>query len=283
MPIIVVYTQTEDENVADQMFKVIKKRQGNISFIKTVAKKIKVDKKNYIEEIGKEELLNETLNKCTKVLKGEMIDLMIKKISQDIKEDLFKNNKSNEKEILRELINDFVNEYKLVLKNGDFLNYIVNIFILKLKKFYGEDMNFTNKSQNLLIKSNFVGEIKKFISKNKEAISQIINPIAKEINKDFIDRQAKGEKNCEIKNIKNKRRLKGFEKTSKKFLKDNFNYKLETYIINYLIKEKYPQYLENFRTKIDIIVENLLKINNPESEDIKKHLEYCFLIKLKFC
>ena len=39
--------------------------------------------------------------------------------------------------------------------------------------------------------------------------------------------------------------------------------------------------MEDFRKKIDEIVENLLKINNPESEDIKKHLEYCFLIKLK--
>ena len=112
MPIIVVYTQTEDEDVADQMFKVIKEKQGNLSFTKTVAKKIKIDKKNYIDAMGKEELLNETLNKCTKALKGEMIKLMIKKISEDLMNDLLENNKKNEKEILKEVINDFINDYK---------------------------------------------------------------------------------------------------------------------------------------------------------------------------
>ena len=79
--------------------------------------------------------------------------------------------------------------------------------------------------------------------------------------------------------IINKRRLKDFRNTSKIFLRNNFYYKLEQYIIKYLIINICPSYLSEFRKNIDKIVINLLKIDN--NEDIKKHLEYCFLIKLK--
>ena len=90
MPIIMVYTQTEDDDIADNMFKVIRKEQGEISCVKTIAKNIKIDENEYIETKGKEELLKETMDKCTKALKGKMINLMINKISKDLENDLKK-------------------------------------------------------------------------------------------------------------------------------------------------------------------------------------------------
>ena len=283
MPIIIVYTQTEDDETADKMFDVIRKEQKNLSCIKTVAKKIPLqkDKDDFIEERGKDELLKETLDKCTKALKGKMINLMINKISNDLQNDMLNNNQNNEKEIIHEIINEFVNDYKLVLKKGDFINYIIKIFILKLQKFYGDNMAFSNKSQNLLNKSKFVQDINIIITKNEKAINKIINPIVDKLSKDFINKQAEEEKKCEIKNIKNKRRLKGFEKTSKIFFENNFYYKLQKYIINCLIQNVLPKYFRDFRKQIDTITKDLLNINEKENKCIKKHLEYCFLTKLK--
>ena len=278
MPIIMVYTQTEDDDIADNMFKVIRKEQGEISCVKTIAKNIKIDENEYIETKGKEELLKETMDKCTKALKGKMINLMINKISKDLENDLKKNNEQNKNDILQEIINEFIGGFNEVLNDGDFINYIIKIFIFKLKKFYGDEIPFSNKSQNLLINSILIKDIKNFINENKNKINTNITKIAKEVSKDFINIQAKKEKNCEMKII-NKRRLKDFRNTSKIFLRNNFYYKLEQYIIKYLIINICPSYLSEFRKNIDKIVINLLKIDN--NEDIKKHLEYCFLIKLK--
>ena len=278
MPIIMVYTQTEDDDIADNMFKVIRKEQGEISCVKTIAKNIKIDENEYIETKGKEELLKETMDKCTKALKGKMINLMINKISKDLENDLKKNNEQNKNDILQEIINEFIGGFNEVLNDGDFINYIIKIFIFKLKKFYGDEIPFSNKSQNLLINSILIKDIKNFINENKNKINTNITKIAEEVSKDFINIQAKKEKNCEMKII-NKRRLKDFRNTSKIFLRNNFYYKLEQYIIKYLIINICPSYLSEFRKNIDKIVINLLKIDN--NEDIKKHLEYCFLIKLK--
>ena len=282
MPIIIVYTQTSDDEIADGMFEKINEKQKNQCCIKTVAKKIYLDEQNnnYIDESGKDKLLKETLDKCTKALKGKMINLMINKISEDLKKDLKKENQNNEKATLKEIINEFTTEYNLVLNDADFINYIVKIFILKLQKFFDEEMNFSNKSKNLLIKSNLVEDIKIFIANNLNSISQKIDTISEKMAEEFINEQAIEEKKCEIKFIKNKRRIKGFIETNKKFLKDNFYYKLQTYIISYLIEKKLPKYLLYFRKNVDLMTTDLLKIENDKNKNIKKHLENCFLIKL---
>ena len=93
------------------------------------------------------------MDKCTKALKGKMINLMINKISKDLENDLKKNNEQNKNDILQEIINEFIGGFNEVLNDGDFINYIIKIFIFKLKKFYGDEIPFSNKSQNLLINS----------------------------------------------------------------------------------------------------------------------------------
>ena len=282
MPIIIVYTQTSDDDIADEMFKVINKQKKNLCCIKTVAKKIYLDEDNdYIEEKGKDELLKETLDKCTKALKGKMINLMIKTISRDLEKSIKKDNQKNEEAIKKEVINEFINEYKLVLNDANFINYIIKIFFLKLQNFFDEEMYFLNKSKNLFIQSNLVKDIKLFVKNNIKSINKmIINPICEKMAKEFINMQAKLEKNYQIQYIRHKRRFNDFIETSKKFLKDNFYYKIQSYIIDYLIKNKFPKYLIDFRKKVDSITTNLLKIEERKNINIKKHLENCFLIKL---
>ena len=136
MPIIVVYTQTEDDNIADDMCKVVKEQQKGISCVKTIAKDIPIGNNEFIFAKGKDELLQITLEKCTKALKGKMINLMINKISKDLERDIKDKNKENEKNIFNEIINEFTNDYNKILKNEDFIDYIIKILIIKLKKSY---------------------------------------------------------------------------------------------------------------------------------------------------
>ena len=283
MPIIFVYTQTSNDEIADEMFETINQIQANQCIIKTVAEKIYLDEddeNNYIEERGKDELLKETLDKCTKALKGNMINLMIGNISKELGKNLEEENDNNDINISKEIIDEFINEYTLVLNDADFINYIIKIFVLKLQKFFDDEMKFSNKTKNLLINSNLVKDIKIFVEKILKSINNEINNNSEKMAKKFINEQAIEEKNFLINDIKNKRQLKDFIKTSKKFLKDNYYYKIQTYIIKYLIEKKLPQYLNNFTKKVDSITNDLLKIEDTKNENIKKHLEYCFLIKL---
>ena len=283
MPIIVVFTKTQDENISQEMEKFIKEQKIDVLFVQTVAKDIKLDKENNsrIKSYGKEELLKITLELGTKSLQGGLIKLMIKNISMDLIKEMKEENKKNENILKEKIIKDFINEYKIVLKDKEFIEHLINILLKSLEIFYEDHYKISNKTHKLLNESKYFNHVKKFIKSVKKKTKELILPIIKEKSKDFINIQAQNERKHGNLSLEKKRIKKGFQKTSEIFLKKNFYYNAQKFIIKYTMENIYQNVIGNYRKILDLIVEDLLNLTKEENKDIKSQLEFCYLVKLK--
>jgi hypothetical protein len=236
MPIIFIYLQATDKTTAEDMGNYVKKTYKNSTFIKALAKDMD-DKKAF----GNEEILKETMKRCTKALQGEMIKLMTQKISGEVEKIMKKNNENNRLKINQSIINEFIGKYKIVKSDNDFIEHIINILKNNLLIFYENYMeNISNNTLTLLNKSELVNEVKKCIQIYKDELKNKIESIVErkadkcfgEIKvkesivernaKDFICIQAEIEKKYDNINIDHKRRLEGFRRTNIKFFEQNF-------------------------------------------------------------
>ena len=284
MPVILVYTQDIDDKVAEEMKKHAKERNIEYSFIKVLAQKMN---KKY--PFGREELLNETLKKCTGALKGAMINYMTVAISTYVSNKMKKKILRDEENINNQIIEIFIKTYNEVLTDENFKNFIVNMLGKNLLPFYNEKNNnkykekISNKTLNLIKDSDLIKLVSHFIKYYKGKVTEIINKIISEKAKIFIDKQANIEKESTNMNLENKRCLKGFEKTNEVFFKRNFYYISQKYIMSSIIKKVCQPYFTMYREQLDSIIDYLLIKDNDNNGDIdiKNYLEDCFLTKLK--
>ena len=199
---------------------------------------------------GDEDLLKATLTKCTQSLEGKMKIIMMKNISDDIIKDMKKDNSNNEKKIIDSIVEEFIENYKKVEKDANFINYLVNMLGINLKDFYEKDIS--KATLNLIFNSNIIKNIKDYISFYKDVTKKKIKKIIEEKAKIFLNKQVQLEKdeNENIK-IKNKRRLDKFKKTTEIFLKYNFYYISQKYIILDMIGNYCLTFFKNFKNNID--------------------------------
>ena len=152
-----------------------------------------------------------------------------------IKNRIQEENEEIKKRIMNLNIKNFVEDYKTVLNDHDFINYIINLIGRNLKLFFN-DNNISNRSLNFIINSSIMKNIINFINDHKKNLKKLIVDIINKNSIDFINKQADLEKfhksNIET---KNKRSLEGFKKTSKIFLKKNFYYTCQKYIIKEIL------------------------------------------------
>ena len=280
LPVIVVYTKTKDNKIAEKMKDHIKDQDINTLFVKTCANGFKMMNGKEVKAFGGEQLLKATLEKCTKSLQGDLINLMISNISEDVKNELLEENKKIKDDIPEKIENNFVENFGNVLNDGEFIDYIINIIMENLKYFYGK--NISNKTFNLLNDSSFIKEIKYLIEKYKSKTKNIINKIIEEKSSEYLNFQAQAEKSNGNTHIKNKRTLNDYKKLIEISLKKNSYYISQRLIIAYIIQEIYKKFFEEYTEHLNIIIKDLLNVNNKNSvTDIKSHLEHCFLVKLK--
>ena len=284
MPVILVYTQNIEDKVADDMEKHAKGMGIDYSFVKVLAKKMN---KKY--PFGREDLLNETLQKCTGALKGAMINYMTVAISTYVSNKMKKKILRDEENINNQIIEIFIKTYNVVLSDENFKNFIVNILGKNLLSFYNEKNNdkykekISNKTLNLIKDSDLIKLVSNFIKYYKGKVTEIINELISEKAKFFIDKQANIEKENANMNLENKRCLKGFEKTNEVFLKRNFYYISQKYIMSSIIKKVCEPYFTMYREQLDSIIDFLLIKDSGNNADIviKSYLEDCFLAKLR--
>jgi len=284
MPVILVYTQNIDDKVAEGMRKHAKEKDIDKSFIKVLAKKM-----NKKGPSGKNELLKETLNKCTGALKGAMINYMTVSISTYVSNKMKNKILKDEEYINNTIIEIFIKTYKEVLTDENFKNFVVNMLGKNLIFFYNEKNKgkykekISNKTLNLIKDSDLLKLVSNFIQYYKKKVTEIIKPIIIEKAKLFIDKQANIEKDNSNMNLENKRCLKGFEKTNEVFFKRNFYYISQKYIMSSIIKKVCEPYFTMYREQLDSIINYLLIQNNDTNLDIdiKNYLEDCFLTKLQ--
>ena len=119
----------------------------------------------------------------------------------------------------------------------------------------------------------------------KRIISEKIKLIENETAKELIDFQAAFEKSKGNMKLNNRRNLKEFEESTKIFLKKNFYFISQNYIIYNLIipsHSHFEKFVLLMGSGIDIIIKNSLNINNNDENCafIKQKLGKCFKMKL---
>ena len=161
IPIIIVYTQATDDEAIASMKKFVKEKKIEGDFIQILAQRKKINNA-YVEPFNLEILLQETINKCRKALKGEMKSIMASNISTHLKK-LIK--EENEKKFLfvhEKIVLDFVENYNL---NSDFhfQQYIIdNIFGKSIKYFLEKDI-MNESSSNFIKETHIIEKINQYI------------------------------------------------------------------------------------------------------------------------
>ena len=118
-----------------------------------------------------------------------MINLMTQNISYFIKNNMLKKNEEDEENINKDIINKFIGDYKNLLTDEEFINYIVGILAINLKSFYKNDIiKISNASHNLIYNSDIINNIKQFMIYYKNKTKEIIGPIIESCAIDFIDK-----------------------------------------------------------------------------------------------
>ena len=285
MPIIFVYTKTKDPAIPQGIERELHSKNINNNFIRTMARNMKLVSGRILEAYGKKDLINTTLKNCTKAMESDMLKIMMQEISKSIKNQLIQENRENIKKILDKTKDDFIQNYNGVLNDRDFFEYIINIFTDNLKYFFSTLKKIKNKSRNLIFKSNFIANIYNVYSFYKRIISEKIKLIEIETAKELIDFQATFEKSKGNMKLNNRRNLKEFEESTKIFLKKNFYFISQNYIIYNLIipsHSHFEKFVLLMGSGIDIIIKNLLNINNNDENCafIKQKLGKCFKMKL---
>ena len=273
IPIIIVYTQATDDEAIASMKKFVKEKKIEGDFIQILAQRKKINNA-YVEPFNLEILLQETINKCRKALKGEMKSIMASNISTHLKK-LIK--EENEKKFLfvhEKIVLDFVENYNL---NSDFhfQQYIIdNIFGKSIKYFLEKDI-MNESSSNFIKETHFIEKINQYIQFSKKTCDELMENDLSRLAYDFLDYQAIKEKETK-KNIliDNRRTHKDFIETSKNFFEINFRYASQILYITYLINQHY--FVANLKEKLNQITEKILG-----QKDIVKKISDCFLKKFK--
>ena len=290
IPIILVYTNAQNEEIYKSVNLKIKEKFKDINLVAVRAKKIDDD----IDAFGLKDLLNETLSVCKNNIKGNHFK-KIREICFSKIIDIFKKrNESIKVNINNEIINKFI-KFNKVLNDEDLLLYIIdlleNIFIAYLKE--NQKLNLENK--NLLskitnIKDNFLSY---FIQHYKNSSSIIISQIENQKAIEFLDEQVRKEKKEFKINIinRNKSDKNDFIKIIKTFLNNNFYYLSQKYIIYRVIVDVFEQISEKVESSINDLINNLIGKKKPydlleiiyfkKCEDLKGRIDN-FLKKNRF-
>ena len=280
IPIILVYTNTIDKSQAKGMKNYSERLKIKSSFIEVLAKDTKIIYSDeVVKSFGNEKLLSETLLRCTEALQGEMIELMTKTISNTVNKKVIKEIEDNYKSAL-DYKKEFDKEFKEVKYDNEYKDYIFEIFEKNILKFYEGDANkISNKSLNLLMKSSIIMDIDKFIMLYKGKVRDIIEKNIKDKAEIFIDKQATIEMEEKYNlRLENKRSLKRFSSTNSIFLKRNFYFISQKYIVNSIFKRFWNKFFELYKENLIQIINDLIGKNTDE--DIIEYVKFCFLMKL---
>ena len=281
IPIILVYTRSIDEDDANELKLYTKTKIEKASFVDVLAKSTKIiNTDKILMPKGDEQLLSETLLRCTEALQGKMIEFMTDNISNDIKNKIKDEIKNIYTDITKNFEEKFNAEFNEVKYDNEFLDYVVKIFgdnIIKFYKHYSE--NISIKSLNVIKKSSIIKNINSYISIYKQKVKEIIESNIKKKAELFIDKQASVEieENSNLR-IENKRSLNRFISTNIAFLKRNFYFMSQKYIFHSIFKRIWGNFFKLYKNKLNEIIDKL--IGKETDFDIIENLHYCFLMKL---
>ena len=284
MPIIIVYVRAKDLKLTKRIENRMREDNIDNSFVNIMAEDMTLMNNKIIKAFGKEELIETTLSKCTEALGSNMMKIMLELISKNIKENLIRQNRVIMNNIINNTKKDFIINYKKVLKDDNFFLYIINIFFNHLNEFYDKKRMISNKSKNLIILSSFFTSFKNIYSDYKQIIKEMIEQEVEKKSEEFIDKQASMEKQYGNMKDTNRRSYDEFKKRTRIFLKENYYFIAQNYIIDFIVNEsKYSiDFYSLFFDELCGIIRTLLDINNNDQNCIliRQYIEICYKKKL---
>ena len=276
IPIIIVHTQSLHKDEIVEMENYIKERKINASFVSVLAKPTELVNGQNLEPFGLDELVNVTLEKCKKAMRGKMRSVMTDNITKNLEIKIIEKNKIIKEYIYEKTILEFIGNFNQVKSDEEFLDYIIKILGINIECFFEKEIN--NKSINILKNNQTLsGEVKNFITYYKNKVFKLIKGEINNFAIKFIDNQVLYEKNNN-KNIQlnNKRCLQQFRDTSSDFLNNNYYYTAQAYYLHQNIIGNYRNFTQTLERNINALTKNLL------SQNIMQNLiTECFLKKFE--
>lgn len=248
IPVIVVFTKADSQTDVDNMQKQIKSLFPDIKFIPVLGRETSFIK----EKMGLDELLKMTLDSIKSNDKSDLFD-WIKKEFRIKEEYIIKETLSGIKEnIIRNLVEEFINSYVFCLSENDFELYIYNL-IEKIILAFSFKTEIKHKTKILIQnnENNIKQKIKSYIKFYSEVAENYIYMIIVNKSFEYLDLQVivEKEKNLSIK-INNKRNREDFINLISLYLKENFNYVAQKYLIFLVIKDLLEALTEKFEKNI---------------------------------
>lgn len=197
LPIIIVYTHSDNIDNINSMKEDVKRNFGNIPFINVLA-----EDEDERKSFGLEKLINITIDLCRKANKGKIFNL----IKEKSKEIIIENFKKKKNETIKLDSNNkmwmyFTNFKKVILDKKELKNYIFNLLSIiifeyfKLKNSTNDKRNLSEESLKEWDKTNLGECINKYINYYEKNANKYIEKIKKEKAIEFLDQQAKKERN----------------------------------------------------------------------------------------
>ena len=277
-----VYTNALDQEIYKTSNLKIKEKLKDIKLIAVRAKKYDDD----INTFGLNDLLNETLNVCKNNIKGNLYK-NVRKISFSKIIDIFKKrNESIKININNEIINKFI-KFNKVLNDEDLHAYIFDLLENIFISYLNESQKLNQENKDLLLRMrNIIGIIlPDLIQYYKNAYFVFVSQIKNKKAIEFLDEQVRKEKKEFKRNINNKNKCdkNDFLDIIETFLKKNFYYLSQKYIIYKVILDAFEQISEKVESFINDLINNLIHEENPDdllkkiyfkkSEDLKGRID----------
>ena len=270
IPIIIVYTQSVNEEAIEKLKNYILKFFECNDFVKILAQDIKAIGNQYIKSFGIDELINKTLERCKEALNGDMRSVMTNQILSKLEKELIIENHKIKKYIYERTILKSTQKYE-VQNDDNFLKKIITIYGYNTYYYLGKDIS--EQTSSLIINNDSIKSyVKNFIEYYKQYVKSIISNELNNLAFRLLNLQAKLEKEQKMSTlIENKRDADDFIACNKQFFYDNFYYLAQKQFIGNVITTVCEPLSKTFESNFNQIAIQLLN-----QKEIRVNIDKCF-------
>ena len=266
IPIIIVYTMSDDADKMKKMKYQVNDCFKDIPYVEVLAKDEPEDE---LYSFGLDKLINITIDKCKSSYGSKTFAEMREETNQTLINNLKKRNKDINSLVNIEAITHFIMKYdNNALDNNKFKKYIYYIFAILFNGYFKIDEK-VEISDNLLQSivrefndSNISNYLNEIINCYQKISEKFIDKIKEEKAIEFLDKQAIYEKKNNNLDIKDKCNKSDFIEIIESFLKNNFNSLAQKYFVYKFFIKIIEQFSEKIENEVNENLDNVLSKNS---------------------
>ncbi len=281
IPILYVYTQAVRQSAINGMKKCIEKertRLGEVEFVPILSEDYDLIDNKYLKSYGLDVILEKAVKTIKNNIKSNLFEIRTKEITDEIIKDFKKKNEIIRKFSKEKMYLDFIKNLNKTLNKEELMNFLFQIlekcFIFFLQP--NENGNL-NKNSFEEYKESFKIYIEKCYDLFDETSSNIIEKFKFELAANFLNEQAKKEKEGQSIEPINVRELNEFIKIIDDYCRSNFMYIAQKAFINHFISEIFEKICQKNEENCNDKIISLIN----EEKSIKEAVNKCFITKYK--